>query len=78
MFFRKFNLMDPIVAKKPFHTIFCRNVMIYFEANTKADLVERMYDVMAPGGFLFVGHTETVSKPTRFNYVMPSVYQKGG
>jgi chemotaxis protein methyltransferase CheR len=76
--FRKFNLMDKIVAKRPYHVIFCRNVMIYFDAATKADLVERMYDVMAPGGFLFVGHTESVAKPTRFNYVMPSVYQKGG
>jgi chemotaxis protein methyltransferase CheR len=76
--FRKFNLMDKIVAKRPYHVIFCRNVMIYFDAPTKADLVERMYDVMTPGGFLFVGHTESVSKPTRFNYVMPSVYQKGG
>lgn len=76
--FKQFNLMDPIVAKRPFHVIFCRNVMIYFDAPTKADLVERMYDVMAPGGFLFVGHTESVAKPTRFNYVMPSVYQKGG
>jgi chemotaxis protein methyltransferase CheR len=76
--YRKFNLMDPISARRPFHVIFCRNVMIYFDAPTKAALVERMYDVMAPGGFLFVGHTESVARPTRFNYVMPSVYQKGG
>jgi chemotaxis protein methyltransferase CheR len=75
--YRQFNLMDKIVAKKQFHVIFCRNVMIYFDAQTKADLVERMYDVMAPGGYLFIGHTESVAKPTRFNYVMPSVYQKG-
>lgn len=76
--FRPFNLMDKIVAKRPYHVIFCRNVMIYFDAATKADLVERMYDQMAPGGFLFVGHTESVAKPTRFTYVMPSVYRKDG
>ena len=75
--FRIFNLMDPIVAKKPYHVVFCRNVMIYFDAPTKADLANRIYDVMAPGGYLFVGQTESLVRPTRFNYVMPSVYQKG-
>jgi len=75
--FRIFNLMDPIKFKDRFHTIFCRNVMIYFDLPTKAALVERMYDAMHPGGHLFVGHTESVAKPTRFQYVMPSVYQKG-
>ena len=74
--FRIFNLMDPIKFKEPFHTIFCRNVMIYFDAPTKAALVERMYDAMQPGGYLFVGHTESVARPTRFQYVMPSVYRK--
>lgn len=76
--YRQFNLMDPINAKKPYQVIFCRNVMIYFDAPTKADLVERMYDVLVPGGYLFIGHTESIAKPTRFNYIMPSVYQKGG
>ncbi|MCL2056515.1 MAG: protein-glutamate O-methyltransferase CheR [Oscillospiraceae bacterium] len=76
--YRKFNLMDKIIAKKPFHVIFCRNVMIYFDMPTKTDLVDRMYDVMAPGGYIFLGQTETIAKPSRFNYVMPSVYQKGG
>jgi len=75
--FRIFNLMDQIKFKEPFHTIFCRNVMIYFDAPTKAAVVERMYDAMRPGGYLFVGHTESVARPTRFNYVMPSLYQKG-
>ncbi|MCL2579011.1 MAG: protein-glutamate O-methyltransferase CheR [Oscillospiraceae bacterium] len=75
--FRIFNLMDSIKFKEPFHTIFCRNVMIYFDAPTKAAVVERMYDAMRPGGYLFVGHTESVARPTRFEYVMPSIYQKG-
>lgn len=75
--FKQFNLMNKIVAPKPYHVIFCRNVMIYFDAQTKADLVERMYDVLAPGGFLFTGQAESVARPTRFNSVMPSVYQKG-
>jgi chemotaxis protein methyltransferase CheR len=74
--FRRFNLMDRIVAKKPYHVIFCRNVMIYFDTPTKSDLIDRFYDVMAPGGYFFVGYTETIPKPSRFKYVMPSVYQK--
>lgn len=75
--YRRFNLMDPIVAKKPYHVVFCRNVMIYFDTPTKSDLVDRIYDVMAPGGYLFVGFTESLPRPTRFRYVRPSVYQKG-
>ncbi|WRS26340.1 protein-glutamate O-methyltransferase CheR [Oscillospiraceae bacterium MB08-C2-2] len=75
--FRLNNLMEPFRFKRPFHAIFCRNVMIYFDAPTKADLVNRMYDILVPGGYLFIGHTESVAKPTRFNYIMPSVYQKG-
>ena len=76
--YRQFNLMDPIKFKKPYQVVFCRNVMIYFDAPTKAQLVERIYDSMCPGGFLFIGHTESLARPTRFNYIMPSVYQKGG
>lgn len=75
--YRQFNLMDHIVAKKPYQVIFCRNVMIYFDAPTKADLIERMYNALCPGGFLFIGHTESIAKPSPFNYIMPSVYQKG-
>lgn len=75
--YRTFNLMDPIVAKKPYQVIFCRNVMIYFDAPTKAAVVDRMYNALCPGGFLFIGHTESIAKPSPFNYIMPSVYQKG-
>jgi len=75
--YKIFNLMDPIVAKKPYQVVFCRNVMIYFDAPTKAALVDRIYDATCPGGYLFIGHTESLPKPTRYNYIMPSVYQKG-
>lgn len=75
--FRRFNLMDPITVKKPYHIVFCRNVMIYFDTATKAALAERIYDAMAPGGYLFIGFTESLPKPSRFQYVEPSVYKKG-
>ena len=74
--FKRLNLMDPIIAKKPFHIVFCRNVMIYFDAPTKAAVVERIYKGMAPGGYLFIGQTESIARPFAFKYLMPSVYQK--
>lgn len=74
--YRRFNLMDRIVAKKPFHIVFIRNVMIYFDTPTKADLIDRIYDVMAPGGYLFIGFTESLPRPTRFQYIKPSIYKK--
>jgi chemotaxis protein methyltransferase CheR len=76
--FRSFNLMNPIFPfKKKFHVIFCRNVMIYFDTLTKKDLVNRFYDFTEPGGFLFIGHSESLSREeTRFRYVMPAVYRK--
>lgn len=74
--FRQFNLMDRIVCQKPYDLISCRNVMIYFEMNTKNDLVERFYDVTKEGGYLFVGHAESIGKNTRYTYVKPAVYRK--
>jgi chemotaxis protein methyltransferase CheR len=74
--YRQFNLMNNIVCKKPFDLIFCRNVMIYFDAPTKDALVERFYDVSKNGAYLFIGHAETVSKKSRYKFVQPAVYQK--
>ena len=74
--YRHFNLMNQIIVKKPYHIIFCRNVMIYFDAATKAALLERMYNVLVPGGYLFLGHTESMVKSDRFKCVYPSVYKK--
>jgi chemotaxis protein methyltransferase CheR len=74
--YREFNLMNQIVCKSPYHLISCRNVMIYFDAPTKNDLVERFYDVAKPGGYLFVGHAESVSKNSRWGYIEPAIYKK--
>lgn len=74
--FKKFNLMDPIVCKKPFDLISCRNVMIYFDAETKNNLIERFYDVTKKGGYLFIGHAENVSRDTRYSYVKPAIYRR--
>jgi chemotaxis protein methyltransferase CheR len=77
--FRTFNLMKPVFPfKKRFHVIFCRNVMIYFDAATKRELINRFYECMEPGGYLFIGHSESLNREeTKYKYVMPSVYRKG-
>lgn len=76
--FRKFNLMERVFPfKKKFHVIFCRNVMIYFDAKTKKELVDRFYDFTEPGGYLFTGHSESLNREeTRYKYVQPAVYRK--
>ena len=75
--FRQFNLMNTFPFRKPFHVVFLRNVMIYFDDKTKLNLLNKIYDHLAPGGYLFVGTTESVSRNgTKFKYVEPSIYQK--
>lgn len=74
--FKKFNLMDPIVCKKPFDLISCRNVMIYFDTETKNALIERFYDVTKRGGYLFIGHAENVSRNTRYSYIKTAIYRR--
>ena len=76
--FRKFNLMDETFPfKKPFHAIFCRNVMIYFDSGTRDRLVNKFYDATVTGGFLFIGHSESLNQKTvQYKYVKPAVYRK--
>lgn len=75
--FRTFNLMDPIRFKIKFDVIFCRNVMIYFDQPTKDALVRRYYDATNPGGYLLIGHSETLNKEsTAYSYIMPATYRK--
>jgi chemotaxis protein methyltransferase CheR len=76
--FRKFNLMTARYPfKKPFHIIFCRNVMMYFDAPTRRKLVQKLYDCTSPGGYVFSGHAETIEREDRrYEYVRPAVYRK--
>lgn len=54
-------IRDDWPFRKPFDAVFCRNVMIYFDADTQRKVLERIYKVMKPGGLLFVGHAENFS-----------------
>jgi len=63
--------------RDPFQVIFCRNVMIYFDRPTRAQLVARLARWLVPGGYLFVGHSESlilVNQPLRS--IRPAIYQK--
>ncbi len=76
--FRPFNLMEKqLPFKRKFHVIFCRNVMIYFNKQTRLELVQRYYDALEPGGHFFIGLSETLNKgETPFVFVQPSIYKK--
>ena len=75
--FRQFNLMNPLPFKKPLHLVFLRNVMIYFDEMTKLRLVNKIYDKLEPGGYLFIGTTESIDRRnTKFQYAGPSIYRK--
>lgn len=75
--FKTLNLMEPFSFKKPMDIIFCRNVMIYFDKPTTNKLINKYYEVTAPGGFLFIGHSEVIDKAqTKYHYVKPAIYQK--
>jgi len=75
--FRTFNLLSPFPFKKPFQAIFCRNVMIYFDLPTKNEVINKFYDALLPGGYLFIGLSESLSGcKHKFKFVKPSIYQK--
>ena len=76
--FRRINLMDPTFPiKKSLDVIFCRNVMIYFDRETQASLIGKFYRYLSPGGYLFIGHSESLQWiEHQFTYVKPTIYQK--
>ncbi len=76
--FRRFNLMNShFPFKKPFQIIFCRNVMIYFDQPTRDNLVKKFYQFTDPGGYFFIGHSESLGRShDHYQYVKPAVYQK--
>ena len=74
--FRTFNLMDPIKFKLKFDVIFCRNVMIYFDQPTKDALVRRFLQATRPGGYLLIGHSESIDKSAGYRFIQPATFQK--
>jgi chemotaxis protein methyltransferase CheR len=71
------NLMDSWPMTGPFNVIFCRNTMIYFDRATQQKLIKRFWDLLNPGGYLFVGHSEgLLGISHKFTYVQPATYRK--
>jgi chemotaxis protein methyltransferase CheR len=68
---RNFNVCTPM------DMIFCRNVIIYFDKETNIRLMKRFYEHLAPGGYLFIGHSETLTGVnSQFRLVAPTIYQR--
>ncbi|MBW1739584.1 MAG: protein-glutamate O-methyltransferase CheR [Deltaproteobacteria bacterium] len=75
--FRRLNLIEPFPFKEAFNLILCRNVMIYFDKSTQQTLANKFYDALTEEGYLFIGHSETLTGINhQFKYIRPSVYQK--
>ena len=75
--FAQLNLLDDWPMRGPFHTIFCRNVMIYFDKGTQMALAGRMRDLLIPGGLLLIGHSESLGpSPVGLQYERPAVYSR--
>ena len=75
--FKYLNLLNNWPMRGPFDAIFCRNVMIYFDPETKAGLVERYCRLLKPGGFLYLGHSETLMQLERgLERAGSSIYRK--
>ncbi len=76
--FLHLNLIEPFPANLgPFDVIFLRNVMIYFETDTKRKIVEAMIPKLRPGGYFLIGHSETLNGVTdKLTALRPSVYRK--
>lgn len=75
--FQQINLNSTLPSIGPFDVIFLRNVMIYFSPETKAEVVARVAQKLKPGGYLFIGHSESLQgcNPD-LQLVRPSVYRK--
>ncbi|PPQ29302.1 CheR family methyltransferase [Rhodopila globiformis] len=75
--FRQLNLLGAWPMRGRFNVIFCRNVVIYFDKPTQRTLFDRFADILAPGGWLIVGHSETLFRLSdRFEALGRTIYRK--
>lgn len=77
---RVLNLFGPWPMRQRYDAIFCRNVMIYFADEAKAELEARFVDLLNPGGMLYIGHSERLIGPAAAHMqpVGQTIYQKSG
>ena len=76
--FLRINLMDNNYSlNRKLDIIFCRNVIIYFDRTTQETLLKKLYKYLIPGGFLFLGHSETLcGMDIPLKTVSPTVYTR--
>jgi len=75
--FKRLNLIEPFQLNTQFDIVFCRNVMIYFDTETRQSITDKYFDVIKPGGFLIIGHSESMNSfRHNFKYVQPTIYRK--
>jgi chemotaxis protein methyltransferase CheR len=75
--FQRINLIEPLPINTLYPVIFCRNVMIYFNKSTQTDVVAKLAAKLEPGGYLFIGHSESLSGVNHpLKYIKPAVYRK--
>lgn len=76
--FRRINFMDDDLGiSEKMDVIFCRNVVIYFDKQTQQTLMRKFYKQLRPGGYLFIGHSETLNGlDVGFKAVASTVYRK--
>src|SRR5690606_24389062 len=71
--FKQLNLKDPYLALGRFDVVFCRNVLIYFAADLKIDILQRMRAAMNPGAYLFLGASESLPAALADKYTVERV-----
>jgi chemotaxis protein methyltransferase CheR len=74
--FRQLNLLQTWPMRGLFDVIFCRNVVIYFDKDTQRKLFDRYADILVPGGWLFIGHSESLFRISdRYDHLGRTIYR---
>lgn len=77
--FRYLNFMEEFALDEPVEVIFCRNVLIYFDRATQEKVLTKFARSLVPGGYLFVGHSETLfGMDVPFTPCAPTIYRRRG
>ena len=75
--FKRLNLLHPWPMTGPFDLIFCRNVVIYFDQETKNQLIQKFADLLRPNGYVILGHSETMTREASlFTPLGSTIYRK--
>ena len=76
--FQRINLNETLPEIGLFDVIFCRNVLIYFDADGRRRAIDRLLARLDPQGYLFLGHSESlIGANDRMRAIAPSVYARG-